>query len=92
MEQRGEVALRAMLTDGAAFCAFLRRGGGTDNAMVSVAVGAQSVESRTHLPSSVTTYNAIEAVALLVLCPSEQDLVPVSDRSRIHELSEALAK
>ena len=58
------VALQALLTDGAAFCAFLKRGGGVDNAMESVVIGASSVESKTHLPTSVATFNAIDAVAL----------------------------
>lgn len=91
-QDQGNVALRALLTDGSAFCAFLQRGGGLDNAMVSVAIGARGVESQTHLPSTVATFNTIEAVALLTLCPSEQDLVPTSDRSRIRQLGEALAK
>ena len=42
-----------MLTDGAAFCAFLRRGGGIDSALTEVALGAHSVESQTHLPADV---------------------------------------
>ena len=76
VQQDGNVALRAMLTDGAAFCAFLRRGGGIDNALVDVAVGAQSVESQTHLPANVHTFNTLESVALIDLCPGEQRLVP----------------
>jgi hypothetical protein len=92
VEQRGDVALRALLTDGSAFCAFLQRDRGIDGAMLSVAVGAKSVESETHLPSTVTTFNTIDAVALLTLCPAEQKLVPASDRSRIDGLGEALAK
>jgi hypothetical protein len=90
--EQGNVALRALLTDGSAFCAFLAQGGGIDSAMVSVAAGAQSVEAQTHLPSSVTTFNAIEAVALLTLCPSEQTLVPASDQVRIRSLGVALGK
>ena len=76
MQQDGNVALRAMLTDGAAFCAFLRRGGGIDNALVEVAAGAHSVESQTHLPANVHTFNTLESVALIDLCPGEQRLVP----------------
>lgn len=92
VQGEGNVALRALLTDGSAFCAFLQRGGGIDSAMVSLAVGAASVETQTHLPSTVTTFNTVEAVALLTLCPSEQSLVPASNRSRIRALGEALAK
>ena len=92
VQSDGSVALRALLTDGSAFCAFLLRDGGINAAMVSLAVGARSVESQTHLPSTVTTFNTVEAVALLTLCPSEQKLVPASDRSRISDLGQALAK
>ncbi|MGO8861976.1 MAG: hypothetical protein ACLQRH_14590 [Acidimicrobiales bacterium] len=92
IQQEGNVALRAMLTDGSAFCAFLHRGGGIDNAILSVAIGARSVEAQTHLPSNVTTYNTMDAVALVVLCPSEQSLVPPSVRSRVRALGKALAK
>jgi hypothetical protein len=92
VQQRGNVALRALLTDGAAFCAFLRRGGGIDNALTSVAIGARSVESRTHLPMKVATFNAMEAVALLTLCPSEQKLLPAFDVAKIRRLGAALTK
>jgi hypothetical protein len=87
---RGNVALRALLTDGSAFCAFLERGGGIDSAMTSLVVGAHSDESQTHLPATVTTYNTIDAVALLKICPAEQNLVPAADRSRIRELAQTL--
>lgn len=90
-QQRGDVALRALLTDGSAFCALLQRGGGIDQALVSEAVGVRSQEAQTHLPLSVTTYNTIESVALLTLCPSEQALVPTSDRARIRALGASLA-
>jgi hypothetical protein len=90
VQNQGNVALRAMLTDGAAFCAFLHRGGGIDNALVSVAVGAKSVESQTQLPETVATFNSMEAVALLTLCPSDQALVPPSVRQRVHQLGRAL--
>jgi hypothetical protein len=92
IQERGNVALRALLTDGAAFCAFLRRGGGIDSAILSVAAGAKSVAATTHLPSSIATYNTMEAVALLTLCPSEQRLVPSTVRSRLRTLSGELAK
>jgi hypothetical protein len=91
VQAQGNVALRALLTDGSAFCAFLGRGGGIDNAMASVVIGARSVEPQTHLPSTVTTFNAIDAVALLTLCPSEQKLVPAQDRAKIRQLGNALA-
>lgn len=92
-EQRQEnVALRALLTDGSAFCALLKRGGGIDDALVAEASGARSTEAKTHLPLKVSTFNSIEAVALLTLCPSEQKLVPPSVRSKIHMLGKALAK
>ncbi len=92
VQNHGNVALRALLTDGAAFCAFLRRGGGIDAALTSVAVGAKSVEARTHLPLKVVTFNTIEGVALVTLCPSEQRLLPASDRSKIRALGGALAR
>ncbi len=91
-QQQGNVALRALLTDGAAFCALLRRGSGIDDALVAEADGARGTESQTHLPLSITTFNTIEAVALLTLCPSEQTLVPASDRSKIRDLGRALGK
>jgi hypothetical protein len=87
----GNAALRAMLTDGSAFCAFLSRGGGIDAAMADVVVGARSVEGQTHLPATVTTFNAIDAVALLDLCPGEQRLVPPVDRHHLHELAAYLS-
>jgi hypothetical protein len=90
-QQQGNMALRALLTDGSAFCAFLQRGGGIDNALVAVAVGARGNESQTHLPLSVTTFNTIESVALLTLCPSYQNLLSASDRSKIRTLGHALA-
>jgi hypothetical protein len=92
VQQRGNVALRALLTDGSAFCAFLSRGGGVDAALTSVAIGAKSVEAHTHLPMKIVTFNTMEAVALLALCPSDQKLLPASDRSRIRALQRALAK
>jgi hypothetical protein len=91
-QQQGNVALRALLTDGTAFCALLRRGGGVDGALVAEAVGARSDELQTHLPLSVTTFNTIEAVALLTFCPSEQDLLSASAKSRIHDLGDTLAQ
>ncbi len=90
-QQQGNTALRALLTDGSAFCALLRQGGGIDRALVSEAAGARSSESTTHLPLSVTTFNTIEAVALISLCPTEQTLLPASDRSRIRALGNTLA-
>jgi len=83
------VALRALLTDGAAFCAFLQRYRNVDEAMESVAVGAKSVEPQTGLPESVKTFNAIDAVALITLCPNEQRLLPASDQARIRSLQKA---
>ncbi len=90
IQAQGNVALQALLTDGTAFCAFLQRGGGIDNAMTSLVIGANTVESQTHLPATVTTFNTIDAVALLRLCPTEQKLVPADDRSRIRALAKAL--
>jgi hypothetical protein len=89
--KQGNVALRALLTDGSAFCAFLQRGAGIDNALTSVAIGARSDETKTHLPLSVTTFNAIEAVALLTLCSHDQRLLPPSARSKIRKLGDAFA-
>jgi hypothetical protein len=40
----------------------------------------------------VTTFNTIEGVALLTLCPSEQKLLPASVRTRIHKLGRSLGK
>jgi len=90
VQNDGDVALRAMLTDGSAFCAFLRRGGGIDSALTEVALGAHSVESQTHLPVDVDTFNTIESVALIVLCPGEQRLVPSSVRTKLGRLAAAL--
>jgi len=87
----GNLALRSLLTDGSAFCAFLNQSDNIDTAMVSVAVGAQQVESQTHLPRSVTTFNAIDSVALLTLCPSLEAVVPASDLAKIRRLGAALA-
>jgi hypothetical protein len=89
-ESQSDVGARALLTDGSAFCAFLKRDGNVDDALVSLAVGARSVQNQTHLPLGVTTFNTIEAVALLTLCPAEQSLLPASDRSRINQLGRAL--
>src|SRR3974390_3034742 len=72
----GNLALQALLTDGSAFCAFLQRDGTIDGAMTAVVAGARGVENQTHLPSSVQTFNAIDAVALIALCPAEQTLIP----------------
>jgi hypothetical protein len=80
------------LTDGSAFCAFLQRGGGINNALASVAIGARGEEATTHLPVSVKTFNSIEAVALLTLCSHEQKLLPPPDRAKVRELGAALAK
>jgi len=91
VESEQGVALRALLTDGAAFCAFLNLGGGIDNAMGSVVIGANSVERQTHLPRSIATFNAIDAVALIALCPGEQRLVPTTALQHIHKLEQALA-
>lgn len=91
VESKQGVALQALLTGGSAFCAFLKRGGGVDNAMESLVVGADSVESRTHLPRSVATFNAIDSVALVDLCPAEQKLLPASDRAHIQSLSHSLS-
>jgi hypothetical protein len=91
-QQKGNVALRALLTDGSAFCAFLQRGAGINSALTSLAIGARGGEAKTHLPLSVTTFNTIEAVALLTLCSHDQKLLPPSDRSKIRKLGDALAK
>jgi hypothetical protein len=90
--KEGNVALRALLTDGSAFCALLKREGRIDDALVAEATGARGTESQTHLPLSVATFNTIEAVALLRLCPSEQKLVPQAVRTKIRNLGKALAK
>jgi hypothetical protein len=92
VQKDGNVAMRALLTDGSAFCAFLSEGGGVDTALASLAIGAKTVEPQTHLPMNITTFNTMEAVALLTLCPSGQKLLPASDRSRIGQLDKALAK
>ena len=89
-QKDGNVALRALLTDGSAFCALLVRDGSVDRALVDVAVGARSGEAQTQLPLSVTTFNAIEGVALVTLCPSEQKLLPPSDRATIRRLGTTL--
>ena len=91
-QKQGNVALRALLTDGSAFCALLTRTRGLDDALVEEATGARNTESQTHLPLSVTTFNTIEGVALLTLCPSEQKLLPVPVRTKIRNLGKSLAK
>jgi hypothetical protein len=88
--QSGNVALRSLLTDGSAFCAFLQRDDSIDEALVSVGVGARSDESTTHLPLSVTTFNSIDSVALLTLCPSLQTVVPASVMAKIRTLNDSL--
>ena len=90
-KKEGNVALHALLTDGSAFCALLQRRGGFDQAVIDEAVGAQSVESKTSLPMSAATFNAIESVALLTLCPREMPRVPSSIRARIRRLGRQLA-
>ena len=91
-QKQQNVALRALLTDGSAFCALLTRGGGLDAALVEEATGARGTESQTHLPLSVTTFNTIESVALLTLCPTEQKLLPSSVRAKIRSLGKSLGK
>jgi hypothetical protein len=90
-KRSGNVALRSLLTDGSAFCAFLQRDRDIDTAMVSVVVGAREVEAHSHLPMTVTTFNAVDSVALLTLCPSLESFVPASDLAKIRELGAALA-
>jgi hypothetical protein len=90
VEKDGNTALRAMLTDGSAFCAFLRRGGGIDTALEDVALGAHGVESQTRLPASVHTFNTLESMALIDLCPGEQHLVPTSVRAELQRLATTL--
>ena len=90
-KRSGNVALRSLLTDGSAFCAFLQRDRDIDTAMVSVVVGARQVESQTHLPLSVTTFNTVDTVALLTLCPSLQSVVPAKDLVKIRKLGSELA-
>jgi hypothetical protein len=90
-KKSGNVALRSLLTDGSAFCAFLNRDRDMDTAMVSVVVGARQVEAESHLPMTVTTFNAVDAVALLTLCPSLQSVVPRRDMVKIRQLGAALA-
>ena len=53
-----------------------------NDALVEEASGARSTEAQTHLPLSVTTFNTIESVSLLTLCPSEQKLLPASVRTK----------
>jgi hypothetical protein len=91
-QKKGDVALRGLLVDGSAFCVLLERGGGIDEALVAEADGVRSTESKTNLPLSVTTFNTIEAVALLTLCPSEQKRLPASDRSRVRRLGDVLTQ
>ena len=80
------------LTDGSAFCALLNAGADLDTALVDEATGARSTEAQTHLPLSVTTFNTIESVSLLTLCPSEQKLLPAPVRTKIRALAKTFAK
>ena len=91
-QQQGNVALRALLTDGSAFCALLRRGGGIDAALVAEADGATSTEAQTKLPLSVTTLNTIESVALLTLCPPNKRSSRRLSGPEFCNLGDALAK
>jgi hypothetical protein len=91
-QKQGNVALRALLTDGSAFCALLQRSKNLNDALVEEATGARSTEAQTHLPESVTTFNTIESLSLLTLCPSEQELLPAPVRRKISALKKALAK
>jgi hypothetical protein len=91
-QKQGNVALRALLTDGSAFCALLQRARNLNDALVEEASGARSTEAQTHLPLSVTTFNTIEGVSLFTLCPSEQKLLPASVRAKIRTLKKAFAK
>jgi hypothetical protein len=86
----GNLALASLLNAGTAFCGFLGRDRDLDTAMVSVAVGAQHQETASHLPLSVTTFNTIDSLALLSLCPSLQSMVPSSVRARIHQLGSSI--
>jgi hypothetical protein len=90
IQTQGNVALQALLTDGSAFCAFLQRDADIDDAMASVADGARGVESQTRLPMTVATFNTIDAVALLTLCPSEQKLLPAAEQAKISQLGREL--
>jgi hypothetical protein len=90
-KKSGNVALRSLLTDGSAFCAFLNRDDDLDTAMVSVVLGARHVEAQTHLPISVTTFNSVDSVALLTLCPSLQSTVPTRELVKIRKLGAELA-
>jgi hypothetical protein len=89
-KQSGNVALQSLLTDGVAFCSFLKSDGDIDDAMVSVVAGAQRVETQTKFPMSVTTFNAVDAVALLALCPSLESSLPKSDLAKIRALGASL--
>jgi len=89
-QSNGNLGLSALLNDGLAFCGYLRSGAGIDNAMTAVVAGASSVEPQTHLPSTVETFNTIDAVALLTLCPSEQAQIPPSARDTVHQLGQAI--
>jgi hypothetical protein len=40
----------------------------------------------------VATFNAIDAAALIALCPDEQRLVPEADLKHIQQLEQGLAK
>ena len=91
-QKQGNVALRALLTDGSAFCALLGRERNLDTALVEEATGVRGTEAQTHLPLSVTTFNTVESVSLLTLCPSEQRLLPSSVRTKIRNLARTFAK
>jgi hypothetical protein len=62
---------------------------GLDAALVDLADGARSVESQTHLHTSVRTFNTLESVAMIDLCPSEQRMIPAAVRSRLHQLAKS---
>jgi len=61
--------------------------------VVSKSTGLSNyVESQTHLPRGISTFNAIDATALIALCPSEQRLIPMTAYQHIQELEQVLAK
>ena len=80
------------MTDGSAFCALLKRARNLETALVEEATGARSTEAQTQLPLSVTTFNTIESVSLLTLCPSEQKLLPARSAPRSARLGKTFAK
>jgi hypothetical protein len=90
VDKYGDTAMRALLTDGAAFCALLAQHVGVDQALVDTVTGIRSVEATTHLTPTMRDLNTLESVALLTLCPASLKVLDPADQAKLRKLSAAL--